>query len=512
MEIHRVLVQLLHISVILEKRTVLSDVNWELKAGENWAVIGSNGAGKTTFLNLVRGDIWPTPGCGARFYYTNGKPQTSPISFKGRTGLVSPELLDRYRRNNWNVRVSDVIRTGFWDTAFLFQEPDIEQEQRVAEILAVLRIEDLARSMFLDLSLGQAKKVLFGRAIVHKPQVLLLDEMSVGLDRESRDDILTVVQRLAQQGTNIVCSSHTHFDLVPEITHVVELDKGRIKTLGEKASVLEPRPKRAPLSLEAQQPVSRSSSSGLLLRIAHADVFIKGTKVISDINWDIMAGENWAVVGANGSGKTTLLKLISGDLHPAWGGTVARLGKIRTRNLWEIRRKISMVSADVQAWHENAQTGIEVLLSGYWGTIGLYDPVSSDQESAANEWLTTYGAKHLADRDIRTLSYGQLRILLILRAMILQPRMLLLDEPLSGLDTHYRNKILELVEEFAAGGTNVVYVTHSADEMPAAISHVLELKDGTIAYCGPLLSLRAGSSRMSQVSEDTRRHGFHGTK
>ena len=384
--------------------------------------------------------------------------------------------------------MSDVIGTGFWDTAFLFQKPDREQEQRVAELMALLKIEDLARNMFLDLSLGQAKKVLFARAIVHNPQVLVLDEISIGLDRESRGDILTVVQGLAEQGTNIVCSSHTYDGLVPEITHVVELHEGRIKTSGEKSVVLSERHQRASLSREAAHPVSRSSSTELLLRIAHADVFIKGTRVLSDITWDIMSEENWAVAGANGSGKTTLIKLISGDLHPAWGGSVKRLGKIGARNLWDIRRKIGVVSADIQVWHENAQTGLEVLLSGYWGTIGLYDPVSSEQESAANEWLATHGAAHLADRDIRTLSYGQLRILLILRAMIIQPQMLLLDEPLSGLDTHYRNKTLDLVEEFAAGGTTIIYVTHSLEEIPPAISHALELKEGAISYCGPLLS------------------------
>jgi molybdate transport system ATP-binding protein len=485
MKIHRVLVKLLNVSVVLDKRTVLSHINWDLKAGENWAVIGSNGAGKTTFLNLVRGDIWPTPGCGARLYYTNGKSHTSPISFRSKTGVVSPELLDRYKKNNWNIKVSDVIRTGFWDTALLFQRPDKEQDQKTAEIMALLKIEDLAHTMYLNLSLGQAKKVLFARAIVHNPQLLVLDEICFGLDRDSRGDIFAVVQRLTDQGTHIICSGHTHDDLAPAITHVVELHEGRIKALGEKAQVLGKGHKRRPLPHETEHSVSCPSSSEFLLRIAHADVFLKGAKVISNISWDIMSGENWAVLGANGSGKTTLLNLISGDLHPAWGGSIQRLGKIRSRNLWELRRKISMVSADIQAWHANAQTGLEVLLSGFWGTIGLHDPISSEQDLAANEWLTTYGLAHLADRDIRTLSYGQLRILLILRAMIVQPRMLLLDEPLSGLDTHHRNKTLDLVEDIASGATTVIYVTHAVNELPRAISHILELKNGSISYCGP---------------------------
>ena len=368
MELHRVLIQLSNVSVVLEKRTILSNISWDLRTRQNWAVIGSNGAGKTTFLNLIRGDIWPTPGFGTRLYYTNGKSHTSPIGFRNKTGVVSPELLDRYKRNNWNIKVSDLICTGFWDGAFLYQNPDTEQRQRVSETMALLKIEDFTDTMFFNLSLGQAKKVLFARAIVHDPNVLILDELCVGLDNDSRDAILTEVRRLAERGTNIVFSSHTHEDLVPAITHVVELAEGRIKTMGEKDVVPGENSKGLPVYHEAERPVSVFSSgeSGeLLLSISMADVFIEGAKVLSNIEWDIRSDENWAVIGANGSGKTTLLNLISGDLHPAWGGSVQRPGKITSRNLWEIRRKIGMVSVDIQAWHANAQTGLEVLLSGY---------------------------------------------------------------------------------------------------------------------------------------------------
>jgi molybdate transport system ATP-binding protein len=485
MEPHRVLIRLSNISVTLDKRTILSNISWDLRAGENWAIIGSNGAGKTTFLNLVRGDIWPTPGSGTRLYYTNGKSRTSPISFRSQTGVVSPELLDQYKKYNWNIKVSDVICTGFRDTAFLYQNPDGDHRQKALETMILLKIEDLADTRFLNLSLGQAKKVLFARAIVQNPQLLVLDELCVGLDRNSRDAVLTAVQSRAEQGTHILCSSHTHDDLVPAITHVLELHEGRIKALGEKVKMLGENHKTRPSPRETEHSPSFSPSRELLLRVGNADVFLKRTKVLSNINWDIMSGEHWGVVGANGSGKTTLLNLISGDLHPAWGGSVQRLGKIGSRNLWDIRCKISMVSADIQAWHQNAQTGLEVLLSGFWGTIGLHHPYSSEQELTAHQWLSSHGLTHLADRDVRTLSYGQLRILLILRAMIIQPRMLLLDEPLSGLDIRHREKVLDLVEELASGATSLIYVTHTLDEMPRAISHLLELKDGAVRYCGP---------------------------
>ncbi len=487
------LVELQDVSILRGRTVILSGITWTLSTGQNWAVLGGNGAGKTTFLKLVRGDIWPTPHYGRRLFHINGTARKSPIGFREKTGIVSPELLDRYKRNGWDIKALDVVLSGFFDTVYLHQQPDANQIAQANEVIASLGIEDLMRKDFLSLSLGQAKRILIARAIVHKPRLLILDELGTGLDSESRTGVVGIVQSLAEDGTQILCSTHVEEDLPPVITHVLRLDEGKIAGKGPRGE-LRPMEGTGPneTSFIRTPGYAAASNGSPLISIENADVFRKGKPVLRRINWTIRPGEHWAVFGRNGSGKTTLLRLISGDLEPAWWGSISRFGTETLRNLWEIRRRISLVSADLQAWHGNRQTGLDAVISGFFGSIGVHDPVSEQQALAARQWLQEYDVEDLADKDIQTLSYGQLRILLILRAMVTGPRMLLLDEPLSGLDKTVGAQILNLLDSLAARGTILVYVTHRISELPLSITRALVLKNGAVAFCGDIEAARIG--------------------
>ncbi len=478
----------------MQGRTViLSGINWTLSTGQNWAILGSNGAGKTTFLKLVRGDIWPAPDCGSRLFHINGTVRESPIGFREKTGVVSPEFLDTYKRNNWNIKGRDVVLTGFFDSVYLHQDPDAEQIARAKEVMASLGIDDLMEKDFLSLSLGQAKRILIARAIVHKPRLLILDELGTGLDRESRKVVMETVQGLAENGTQILCSSHVEEDLPSVVTDFLRLDAGKIVGSGPKAAMPAAERKEPIKPFTPRTPEYSAVSNGnSLIMIKNVDVFRKSKPVLHRINWTIKPGENWAVLGRNGSGKTTLLKLISGDLAPAWGGSIRRFGET-PHNLWEVRRRISLVSADLQAWHGYPQTGLDAVVSGFFGSIGVHNRVAEHQAAAARQWLQDYDLEALADRDIRTLSYGQLRILLIMRAMVTNPMMLLLDEPLSGLDKKVGSQVLNLLDSLASKGTVLVYVTHRISELPSSITKALVLKNGTVDFCGDLESAPIGA-------------------
>lgn len=481
------LVELRNVSVFRDRTNILSDITWTLSTGQNWVVLGGNGVGKTTFLKLVRGDIWPSPNYGIRLFHVNGTVRESPIGFREKTGIVSPELLDSYKRNGWNIKGLDVVLTGFFDTAYLHQEPNDDEIARSKEVISLLGIEELTEKDFLSLSLGQAKRILIARAIVHKPTLLILDELATGLDRESHNTVMEKVEDLAANGTQILCSTHVKEDLPPAVTHVLELDEGKIVGNGRRVKVraVEEKGPTSP-STSRMSEHSAVSNGNPLIMIENADVFRKGKPVLQSINWKIKKGENWAVLGCNGSGKSTLLKLISGDLIPAWGGSITRFGDEASHNLWEIRRRIGLVSADIQAWHENRQTGLEVIISGFFGSIGVHNPASEEQAQTARQWLKDHDVEHLADRNVQTLSYGQLRILLILRAMVINPAMLLLDEPLSGLDRRIGSQILNLLDSLACSGTALVYITHRISELPMSITKALILKNGRIDFCGDL--------------------------
>lgn len=483
------IVKLQNVHVRLDAQLVLSDINWELRPGENWAVLGANGAGKTTFLRLVRGDIWPTPGKGTRTYCTNGVPSFSPIVFRTETGIVSSDLLDQYRRMGWNITGREVILSGFWGTAYVHQEPDNVQLERADAIVDILGLGRLVQRRILTLSQGEAKRILIARALVHNPRLLILDEVCESLDQAAKACVLDTIQKAAEKGTQILYATHMTDDLLPTVTNVLKLDLGRIADQGAKKES----------GLDASEPIVRplhrvekttrvdekqGNSQDFLICVKNTDVWLGGKRILSDLDWTIRRGENWAILGENGSGKTTLLKLLIGEINPRLGGSIHRFGDAGPKTVWEIRRRISLVSADLQAIHMDGQTGLETVLSGFFGSIGLHDTPTQSQLDTARDWMAFLGIESLESRDIRTLSYGQFRMLLIARAVVTGPDILLLDEPTAGLDVSATKKVLVLVEKLAARGTRIVYVTHRPELMLACMTNVAVMREGRLTVQG----------------------------
>ncbi|MFH1114904.1 MAG: ATP-binding cassette domain-containing protein [Pseudomonadota bacterium] len=481
------IVTLEDVHVRIGPEVVLSDINWKLKEGENWAVIGGNGAGKTTFLRLVRGEIHPFPGRGSRTYRLNGTHVAGTIGFRSKTGTVSSDLLDQYRAMGWNIRGTEVILSGFRGTAYVHRRPSGLQIERTDAIIGILGLSRLVHRRILTLSQGEAKRILIARALVHNPRLLILDEVCENLDKASRESVLETIEKAAETGTQIVYAAHGTEDLITAVTHVLKLDAGRIVAQGTKEHVGPITNERAATSLEKvrrriEEPGRERNNRRFLIRIKDAEVYLGGERILHDLDWTIRNGENWAVLGENGSGKTTLLKLVMGEINPKHGGSIRRFGDDNPQSIWEIRRRMSLVSADLHAVHLNAQTGLQTVLSGFFGSVGLHDTPSRRQMETASEWISFFRLDSLAPRDIRTLSYGQLRMLLICRAMVTRPEILLLDEPTAGLDKSAAMNTISLVENLAGQGTCIVYVTHRQELMPGCITHTAVLNTGRITF------------------------------
>ena len=201
--------------------------------------------------------------------------------------------------------------------------------------------------------------------------------------------------------------------------------------------------------------------------------------MLSGLDFTLRAGERVAIVGPNGAGKSTLLRLLAGDEQPA-RGTLDRLGLGPRADAFELRGRIGLVSPELQARHRFDATGEEVALSGFAGTIGLAEPPSPEQRAAAARTLARLGIAHLASRHLLTLSYGELRKLLLARALAPAPEVLLLDEPLAGLDPASRAWVLDAVEEACARGAALVAVTHHEDEVPRGVARRLVLEGGRL--------------------------------
>ena len=486
--------------VAFEGHEVLSDLTWRLSPGEHWAILGENGAGKSVFFRLIRGEIWPVQdfsrSAPPRLYAFSGAPIESPIGAREKIGLASPELRETYRRLELDIPVSEAVATGFTDSLRLNVPFTDAKRSAVLRALARVGLERLFSQSVLTLSQGQLARILLARALVNEPVALILDEAADGLDARSRAKFQAVLAELAETGPAILFASHRGGELPGFIQNALYLRGGRIKAAGAVQEVLEAftagleTPSHTAAAVadtpdEAAGPPRidhPAGAAGYLVKLANVDVVVDETPVLRDITWTIRPDENWAVIGENGAGKSTLLRLLAGDLHAHTdGGDVSRFPGLRPKGLWEIRALTGFVSWDLQADLRLAQTAEDIVASGFFGAIGLYQEPTDVQRRTARAVMRRLGAAHLADKAAASLSHGQLRKILICRAMVHNPPLLLLDEPLSGLDARSRRDTLRLFDRLAQAGTRLIIATHHDDDLPDCVSRILRLEAGRVA-------------------------------
>jgi len=217
-----------------------------------------------------------------------------------------------------------------------------------------------------------------------------------------------------------------------------------------------------------------------LIRIHNSDVFLNGKQVLNSIDWTMKKKENWAVVGVNGAGKTSFMKLIFGELIPVDGGEVRWFGNEKHGPLSNARERIGFVSADFQENYAPTTLCKNVVLSGFFSSIGLYKKANQKQREIATYWMEFLEIKNLSNEPIGKISYGEARRVLLARALVNLPDLLILDEPCAGLDIPTKERFLKTLEKLAKTKTQLIYVTHHIDEILPMTTHVLFLKNGTI--------------------------------
>jgi molybdate transport system ATP-binding protein len=473
--------------VRLAGRTLLDGVTFTLREGEHWALTGANGSGKTSLLRLLRGELWPFP-AGRRTYHFVGAPQESPIGARERIGFVSPELQDAYARREWNVRARDVVLAGFTDAVWPQERATPAQARRIEEVLGRLGIARLADRPFLQLSTGERRRVLLARALATRPRILLLDEATEGLDAAARGAFVATISAVARAGTSLVLATHRADEVPPEVTRVAVMEAGRVARAGGRellAGLVDPAPVRAERT-HAKRGEVEAPTREPVISLHHVSVHLDdGTPVLHDVTWDLGGGESWAVLGENGAGKTSLLKLLAADLTPMPGGTIRRRGVPANAGREDVQETTAFVGPELHARHANDLAVLDVAVSGLRGSIGIDDPPSPAERDAARAALARAGAAHLEGRTIHGLSYGELRRVLLARALVRAPRLLLLDEPFAGLDPSSRAAFAETLAGLAAAGVQLVVAAHHEEDLGPAVTHALWLRGGRVVRAGP---------------------------
>lgn len=362
------LIQLSRCSLVLDGHVVLDEIDFALRRGERWALIGPNGSGKTLLLKMLRGDVWPTP---------TGRERRITELDKERIAYVGPERQDKYVRYGWNPTVAQVVTTGLFDEDIPLTQPSRAQRQRVSRVLQRFGLLALRRRHMLTLSYGQRRLALVARAFAGDARVLLLDEVFNGLDARAREKLRRALER-PRGGHDWVLTSHRPKELPANVTHVARIERGRIVASGRRREKWGhfsfPRRRIDPTPSVKMRNVPISRAGAAFFRIIDATIYRDYRPVIRDLNWTLLPGEHWAVLGANGAGKSTLLSLIYGDLHPALGGTIERAGLSVGDRIEQWKGRVAWVSPELQADHFAARSLDEVVVSGRYASVGLNTP------------------------------------------------------------------------------------------------------------------------------------------
>ena len=305
------------------------------------------------------------------------------------------------------------------------------------------------------------------------------------MDRPSREELEKTINRLVEHKVPVIMVTH-RLDAVPSgISHVICLKDNRVVAKGTRNRTLTPelvadlygpmKQPKAPDSLPGSKPEKAPAE---LIRMKNVTVKFNGKPVFHGLDWCVRRGENWMVSGPNGAGKTTLLSLISGDHTQAYSNEIYLFGRRRGtgESIWEIKKRIGLVSSEFQMSYRQNISVEEVILSGFFDSVGLYRRPSSRQKKTAAEWIRTLGIARLREQVFTRLSFGEQKMVLIARAMVKSPLLLILDEPCQGLDPANRRRVLDLIDRIGVKRrTTILYVTHHPEEEPACIDKVLDV-------------------------------------
>ncbi|WP_424951665.1 ATP-binding cassette domain-containing protein [Deinococcus sp.] len=476
------LVRLEAVSVNQGGVPVLTDIDFELHPGEAWLLTGPNGGGKSTLLGLLRGEL--SPSSGTRRYFLDGQWRTSAVRALRSFALVSPAQEAWFLTRDWAQTVRDVLLAGLHGEMLRLRVPDAAALTRLAEVARLTGVGGWLDQDFRTLSHGQRRRSLLARALMGRPRALLLDEFTDGLSVQARAELRGVLEVVAAQGVALLLATHRPDEAPALKWRHLRITDGTVSE--ETPPITSVRPavstSHSLPSWVGTLPLPASRTAPLVTLEA-ATVYRNGQHALGPINWTWREGQHWLVTGDNGAGKSTLARLIAGEFFPALGGRVVR--HFLPRDLLSERRKsIGVVGAELAIRQRRAWSGFAVIASGYSGSEGFAPALTPAQMQRVHTLAARLDVTDLLPRSADTLSQGQLKRLLLARAALHSPTLLLLDEPLDFLDAAAQAAVLALLEDVRAAGTQLLVIAHRAEDAPPGLTDHLHLSGGRILSGG----------------------------
>ncbi len=469
---------------IVRGKNVLTDISWAIEPHQNWVIVGPNGAGKTSLLNIILGKLYYR----GDFFIAEGlRERTRCVSFDRHSAMIRREAEKDHARH-FSGRLDEGLMTP--ESLLRAAAEAIGNPDRVREVVSLLGINNILNREIRRLSTGEMRKLLIADALIAEPELLILDEPYEGLDIKLTRSLIRLTDHLMASGIQVLLVTHRFEEIPARITHALCLKNGAIFRKGpagmlrEEQLVTDLYPIKRPLTQFAEVTGAPAGTvfddaSPTLIRMTDVSVIHGKTPILDHINWQVNKGENWYIAGPNGAGKSTLIRLITADEPQAYANEIYLFGKRRGtgESIWDIKQKIGLISSEFQIQYRGAGapiTAFQVVLSGFFDSIGLFRHATDVQRRIAGQWLRRVGMEEYGERAFTRLSYGEQRMVLIVRAMVKSQALLILDEPFEGLDHANRRMLLVLIDDIGKNtDTSIIYVTHQRDRLDC-ITHRIE--------------------------------------
>lgn len=482
------------VSIKLPDRVTFQYCSWKLCSKEHWLITGPTGSGKSLFARALIGDL-PFVGGQVNYCFPDGSEFPDEkivyVNFDDiRTMKADDNLFvqSRYWSCDESMLVDDFLSEKQIKAVNPFEvnkkRGDKGFNHYRKEIISLLKIESLLSSQIDHLSFGESRKVLLAQGLLKGPYVLILDNPLQGFDLQFKKYFKsTLVSAFVDQGIQLIILAPDSIDAPQCITHHLIIANCNIsKNIPFKAivnantNIIETTTKP-----EKRKPCTVNSKNAIpakkLIEIIDLSLSVKKRYLFSHLDWTICKGQHWALLGPNGSGKTTLLSLILGDHPQIYAHNITVFGKRwgYGTSIWDIKKKIGWVSPELQTCFVRTDSCLDVVCSGFFDTIGLYSRCSRAKRLLAIEWFEKTELLPFAYDSFGAVSEGVQRFVLLIRAIVKKPELLILDEPLQGLDTKFQKRLLKIVDRIATTGCTVICVTHSPELLPECITHELRL-------------------------------------
>jgi molybdate transport system ATP-binding protein len=475
-------------------KVVLKAIDWQINSHEHWAIVGEMGSGKTSLLESLVGKFPVVKGTKhtdiaknqielvAKDYSFNRIIQESAQYYQQRFNVYDAENSPTLRE----VLTNQLKPVGTINEASVQLPPPSVSLQQLEEVATLLHIQHLLDRRLVSLSNGETRRTLLINSFLKNPKVILLDNPYMGIDIQGRKLLHQVINTIAQSGIQIIIA--TSPDEIPDcITHIIELRNGQcirqcVKEHFEHQPITNT---YQVIDKQLLDSVKNESNTSFNMAVDMRNIIVSygSTRVLDGINWQIKRGEKWALLGANGSGKSTLLSLINADNPQGYRNDYVLFDRKRGtgESIWDIKKCIGFVSPELHLYFSKQTQVYKAVASGLFNTNGLYQHLSEENREKSFKYLQLLGIRHLAEKIFHELSSGEQRQVLLARALIKNPPLLILDEPCQGLDRSHINYFRELVDEVCIQfDKTLIYVSHYPDEIPACVDKFLVLHKGQV--------------------------------